>query len=353
MKHSVKALFILVPFLFFCCSASREPDTKRVLEGFSEIKKLSSERLFVGDSLKLPKDIRLKDSVFVVSEEAGSRPLVLIGKNGIIIKSFGKNGNGPNELVSPWTLQTDASSRFVRVYDINLKKILSFELDSVLKKPGHVGIETLLRDAASVSCTAPLWIDDSLFVSPGLFTDKSHVLINLAGQIKRSYSFYEAPKGVPMEVYNHVCYSQMSISPNKKTIAACFQFGDRIDLYKLTQGKDLTKYLSVVGPEVFGPEYEIGQMGERQVMIHKNARCAYMDVQATDKFVYALFSGRYRKETINARYSYYLNVFSWDGEPIRQYELDRSVYSIAVDEANGFIYGLHGEEFTDILRFKM
>lgn len=78
----------------------------------------------------------------------------------------------------------------------------------------------------------------------------------------------------------------------------------------------------------------------------------YENVYAGKDCVYALYSGQRLDET-EMSHSSRIEVYSWDGEPVRLLSLDVPVSSFTVDEDNGVIYAVNPELHEDkILRFR-
>ena len=84
----------------------------------------------------------------------------------------------------------------------------------------------------------------------------------------------------------------------------------------------------------------------------------YMDLFLSDKLIYALNVNIPMKEfnDFDSGYSE-LHVFSFDGEFIDSYNLNHLIFSIAIDEDEGYLYGLRlpaeNEYSTKLVRFKL
>ena len=74
----------------------------------------------------------------------------------------------------------------------------------------------------------------------------------------------------------------------------------------------------------------------------------YTDGYCTSDRYYLLYRGANSKQK-NVRFA--IEVYDKDFLPLCKYNLDRKIFNIVVDEANGYIYGL-GESDDYIFRYK-
>lgn len=84
--------------------------------------------------------------------------------------------------------------------------------------------------------------------------------------------------------------------------------------------------------------------GEKKSFVPKKGnRNGFIAADVTNKYIYSLYSGKVINDSSIAELtksflSKYIYVFDWEGKPIKRYELDQEVRSIAVDEKNNILY---------------
>jgi hypothetical protein len=87
----------------------------------------------------------------------------------------------------------------------------------------------------------------------------------------------------------------------------------------------------------------------------------YFDIQMTENYIYALFSGKTLKEIqknamagkLNERGGRYIHVFNLQGKPICNYILDRAVCGIDVHESEQKIYAVDANSDEPVVVFHL
>ncbi len=74
----------------------------------------------------------------------------------------------------------------------------------------------------------------------------------------------------------------------------------------------------------------------QSVDLTENSSVGYINLSATSKYIYALYSDK--KFFEKGRKSNVILVFDWDGNAIQKYILDTDAYYIAVDDTNQTVY---------------
>jgi hypothetical protein len=85
----------------------------------------------------------------------------------------------------------------------------------------------------------------------------------------------------------------------------------------------------------------------------KENNSGYLCVKGSDKFVYALFSGKPLFDE-DSNSSNIVICFDWNGNIVRKYKLDVDVNQITVDYADSYLYGIKEEsERSSLYKFKL
>ncbi len=143
--------------------------------------------------------------------------------------------------------------------------------------------------------------------------------------------------------------SYVAFSPDRKTLVAATQYGDRLDIYDLKGGK----HVALQGKDG-APRFETTPQGYS----YPTGRICHYDVQVTDRYIYAVYDGREFKEVIKLRDDYkqggrLVRVFTHDGKLVRNIVLDRRIAGIYVDEATNTLYGLDVNADEQIVKWKL
>lgn len=138
--------------------------------------------------------------------------------------------------------------------------------------------------------------------------------------------------------------SAFSVSPSGGHLALGYKYAARLDLFD--DGGEL--YATVRGPrETNELQYTIVEragIADSHALVAADSDVAYIDVAATDRFVYALFSGCPVGEQ-GCRYSgKHVQVFTWDGTFVRELVVDEPLLVIAVSADDSVLYGAYAAE---------
>lgn len=88
---------------------------------------------------------------------------------------------------------------------------------------------------------------------------------------------------------------------------------------------------------------EIVSSTQRKIEHKKNQVNGFISAAASDRYIYVLYSGKSLNvntvEDLTQTYlSKYIYVFDWKGNPVKRYELDQEVRSVAVDQKDSILY---------------
>ena len=160
-------------------------------------------------------------------------------------------------------------------------------------------------------------------------------------------SFPKLPHRMGKNYYTIFDDYHISASGNRFVFA--YSMIDRLEMGEARDGRICLA--AAVGAEGT-PEFHLyGDDTATEFSIDLNI-VTYENVYAGRDCVYALYSGQ-RLDDTEMYHSSLIEVYSWDGEPLRLLSLDVPVASFAVDEDNGVIYAVNPELHEDkILRFR-
>ena len=129
--------------------------------------------------------------------------------------------------------------------------------------------------------------------------------------------------------------SFMDYDPQSGTLVIATQLGEVIEIHNLKTGFHTVLY---------GPGGEPAFSSQGSEAFPKGIK-GYNDVQVTDKHIYVTFDGiafkeKYRQyETGEKGFDggRYLYVFNLQGNPVRSFRLNRSVFGLSVNEKDGIV----------------
>lgn len=266
------------------------------------------------------------------------------------ISSFGKRGEGPNEILiadnirwageeEMWVLD-NAKNRMTRYSGIARGKMPRLE--------EHVKLEKTLMRALDFDV-----YNQNQVVIPDYSGEKRFSWVDLpSGKLHHKWMDIPMENKTILKNSPHAAAagwrSFMAFTPNKKHLVTVNQFADRLDIYQVADGTLVT----TIGSGNKEPRFEITPKGYG---IPTGGICHY-DVQVTNRYIYTIYDGRSFKETQGLGSGYkqggqLLRIYTHKGELLKGYKLDRFITGIYVDETTGILYGLDVNADEQVVKF--
>jgi len=318
----------------------------------SDIVKLTGEEIGVSDSLASPRRVLKFGSHLLVQDNRTPRPFHLIDRiRKEYVQSFGQRGEGPGEFRQISSLMKERSAKDAGwVYDSRPKRLTYVDLNNLEVSLSNdamiINLDTRTGTPLDVA-----WVSDSLFIGQGLFTEGRLAQYRSDGSFLQSIG--DSPPGeedVPIPVRQHAYHSRLDVHPEGTLIVVVTRHADQIEIFELDGV--LTKVIK--GPLDFVPIYETRYTGGyARMATGKDLRFGYIDVAVTATHFFALYSGRTREEYPGkANFANLIHKFTWDGELVQVFELDRDVLMITVDEEEKTLYGTQLYPIPEIVVYK-
>jgi len=264
------------------------------------------------------------------------------------IASFGRRGEGPDELLSVETFRF-LSPDSLWVLDANRMEITRWHVSTGEQAVRRT--ETIHLDRSLIR-SLDFYVTATGFILPDYSGEHRYHSVDFHGQPIRSGGSIPAANGREASVALAQAWrSFMHYNPRHDLLAMATQLGEVLELYHLN---DTTR--TVV----------IGKHGEPQFRTVEGEGIptgimGFSDIQITDNYIYAVFHGRTFREIQQAYQqgekpesggrSVY--VFDLKGAPVRKYTLDHAVCGIYVDEQAHVIFATDVNSDEPIVRFKI
>ena len=349
-----RGALLLIALLAAAACVDRGGPDDGVAEAPEDTVALSAVAVDTSDQLAAPTAIALVGRHLVVLDGmADSAVRVLDAETGALVRSFGRKGRGPGEFVAPWAVvPVPGREREFWVYDMDLARLTRVDLAGSFAVADRNRWPALLLHSAS-NLNSPVWVSDSLLLSPGIFTERGR-LAQMDGRGNLLRFVGEPPPGaanVPMIVRQHAYTGKASFSPERGLVVLGADHADRIEVYR----PDGTLVRRWHGPANFEPAYTVARAGGTPVFAGSDAlRFGYVDVAATPRHIYALYSGHTRPERPGkARFGRTVHVYDWSGGLRRVLRLDVETLAIAVSRDEKTLFASVFEPEPAIVRFRL
>ena len=297
-----------------------------------------SDSIELQDDIMFPVDAELFDSLLFIGDPRNvNGQIKLFDVNtGRLISVSGRTGKGPAELLFMEHIRVDGENRKVEVFDGDFYKFNIYDLDSLISR-SYVK-PSVQKEIPPYAFKAQYIADeDNSFVTLG--SDANSKMFAIHSTEDSVVSFYDFPDDLPLSPSKMMAYQgDLRLSPSKnKFVYASFSSDlmviGNIDDNKV--GNIITKYNYL-------PKYtDRSSDGIMAVSYDVNTPNGFSLMKTTDKYIYALFSGR-TKESHPDKYYLYNEIYimDWDGNPIRKLVLDRDAYVFCIDQQGKNLYAI-------------
>jgi hypothetical protein len=148
-------------------------------------------------------------------------------------------------------------------------------------------------------------------------------------------------------------YAYVAVSPDEHHIVCSHNNGSYIFFGAIERGNALRTIRRWNYQE---PTIETHVINGRSITATTGSSLLGMaSVTCTNEYVYAIYSGKNRNEygLYGAEQGTHLLVYDWDGNPVRQYLLEKPLRTFGYDEANATIYGIGYDPEGVLIEYKV
>lgn len=310
--------------------------------------KVNTRVLASGAFLGLPaRMLASGDYLLVLDGASDSVVHVVSSRDGHLVRSLGRRGAGPGEFQGARSFAVRSAGEPPWIFDIALGRLTRVDPAT----PFHPASARTITLAGEVLPVQPLWLNDTLLVSPN-FSDRGRLsFFNGEGKFLRAAGRLPASPGIPPSVVQQAWIGGMTASRSRGLLAIATLYADQLEIYR----NDGTLVRKVRGPFHFDPQYKVDNAGGMLTMSSGDAmRIGYSSVVSSDDYIYAVFSGRTREGFgPSSPFGRYIHVFDWNGDLIKVFQLDAEVLALAMAPDQRTFYAIRHDPEPAILTFQI
>lgn len=337
MIKRIKNLF-LFSILFMCIfEACENKKSDKISELFPKSYLLSQKKHcnISDDTLAVVEGLVCAGENLVVYDyHSGNGYTLFDEESGEFIARFGAIGQGPAEI--SLGCYGYLSKKNFYVFDDQTRTIIKYSLDSLRHGKVNGSPVCLAKsDIPDGRISRLIAINDSLFMCAGVYKSRYQFFIfNSKDQVlDYGVDIYNAADST-FNVHTKFLSNQGDLvkHPEKNKFAYTVNFSTNIDFVEIVNDKiELIKSLRLGNPILESVTNTIAGGGVScSADLSENTQIGYINICATDEFVYALYSDKMAFES--QRKSNVVLVFDWNGNPVKKYMLDADAYYITADE---------------------
>ena len=334
---SIKVLALAL--MTFGCTKTSKKTAKFETPAFS--KEINLEGTPIGPKnafMRTRKAILINNFIIVLDTKSTPYSISIVDlHNDNTMYHIAHNGQGPSEFISAWDIRPDVIQKnSFWTLDATSQSYSKYVLDSIFAgnlKPCKrikarnpmLRMDDFVVTDKHIICNGPISCAQLAFLSldNGLLIRESE---RIPIEVK-----YE--KKVSNEILALAYVSRMGIKPDLSRIAIGTSMGDYLSIYDSSG----VRLKTIRTPERLEPIFEVSSNGHWGYT--DESRYGYLDLACSDRYIYAQYGGKTHDGDIKYT-SKYINVYTWDGEPVVRLVLDRYVLGICVDEERNSLYAL-------------
>ena len=354
MKSKIYYYLSLSLSLFILCSCTDSKSKKRVSSvsmGILTHNIIDLGEIFIGYGGRL---VVYKDTIIGMEAPNSSMPPFFCLKPNEELPSFyyfGNKGQGPNDFLQPYSIQ-HIENNIIGTWDINARMYYEFALPDEKKEVSidkRVRFEVILlsrviKTAYNQFIALMMADDEAMF----LLADSTGKTVN---------TFFEYPyrnNDERQRFNNRARFSayqgELATNPSKTKFVYASDKGEIIHFYDI-ENNNIKPIVKIEKEYALYENREIPG-GGTGVQLGTEGMRGYVSIYATEQFVYALFSGKKVGET-NSRAAHTLRIFDWNGNNVKEYELDVPSLYLCVSDDDSKLWAIATNPDPELVYFNL
>lgn len=314
-----------------------------------------TETVHESEALAVPTDLEIVGEYLVLVDRRADHPIhVLDAESGELVRSLGREGDGPGEFRALRSVSAvPGSGSAFWAFDMRQSRLTYVDLadEAALERPWEA---EMVRLETTAGVTGVDVDRDRNVIASGLFAEGRLGLFAPDGRMLGAVGTLPMNPEVdaPANVLQHAYVGKMEAHPDRSRLAIALRHASWIEI-RDTDGALIAKTESAVDP--FEPTFDVTDAEKGPAMrSDETLRFGYVDVAATESRIYGLYSGRTRAGNPgSANFGDQVHVFAWTGELLEVIELDEDLIALAVEADGSTMYGVVHDPAPAVLSWSL
>lgn len=262
--------------------------------------------------------------------------------SGLFYQLFGREGRGPDEFLdNSYMFRAPNGSSNIIINNRRLFSLSEISLERVLSNSSKITVDHV--DELNTSYSLVSKIGDDLLFGTGFFSDGRFALSDGSGDLinmSLNYPFEDNFDDITKRDLGMAYQSSFSLHPTKPFIAVANFTAGNLDILHVEN--EMIEEINQI--HSYPPKFENQSSGTQiSVTFDADNKRGYYDIDVTEEYIYTLYSGRDRTAP-NQSTGNKIFVFDWNGNPIKQLNLDVEVSRLAVSQNNETLYAVANDD---------
>jgi len=333
-------LFLISTLILFSCTQEGFENSIITIEEFPQEVSIEGEQI-VFDTLPLcPQDIMVKDSMLIKKRWGRVCDDYFFYVYNVntweLLGAFGTEGRGPNEFLYPITnfqFENNESSVNLWVNDLHQNRIQLMNINESLEKNNPVFDNSIANIEKIPDMIDVIVLPDGNIAGRSLAPlGRMFYYDKMRDSVKWMEYFPKVEQWPPDHMLVNLYNGPTGIKPDNSRIVSALRYFKRIDVFS-PETEHLFSIVFDDSPD--NPEYYTNPDNPTP-----NTLAYYFTLMhLSDNYIY-VFNKNISHDNVSLNETPELYVFTWEGEPVISYSLDRRFSSFSVDEDNGYLYAL-------------
>lgn len=298
-----------------------------------------------------------KNHIFLATNIKNRYGMAIVNKKNENVTSYTlKIGKGPYELIKPSHIRQDPIEAALNIFDKGQYIYFQYPFNRLLSK-GIAKPDTLFSNNTTKQPVVlqPLKLGNKHFFTTAMSDEGRFVYFNEQGEmINTMFGFPDdskhQKKANQVKVLAYQTY--LAAQPNGKHFASATAHGVILDFFK-TKGEHVNKIKSI---SFFKPDYRVKNSGgSYSAPINGNSKHGILDVASTHNYFYVLYPDKLVKAMFSkGRFlGEYVLVFTWQGKPVKAFQLRHDASAIGVDRNSNKLYTVENRPKPVIVEYPL
>lgn len=349
-------IFSLICIVFTSCNSEKK-DLPFAPPRFQDTIKLQGRVVTDSYVMGLGYDIDCYNNTLIVSAFIGEeeeRIHLFNTSDGSHIKSILPKGRGPAETFVATEFDVDKENGNVIFYDFMTHRLLSFNIDSIVKYPDHT---KYIQSRFQPVYMYAVYQGNEGYIAKGgkTLADGKNPRFSIIRQDSAIFKYCTYPDVSVPEVeggveLGYIAYCNVDISPDKNKLVCTSTYGSILEIFDIE--KDSIVLQTIRGFQ--RPYFTLDKYLQVRSIPHKTIH-GFIDQCLTNDYIYTLYNDIPDDNTslnINFRH---IAVFDWQGNEVCLYQSDYDLKKICVDEETNKLYAIakNDQHETILVEFQL
>ena len=331
-------IYILASFLFVACNT--KVDNKVNLESLVPYDSLSTE-------IDAPTLIQCSDGLLFINGTYGDKGMVSLidVKDDSLLCTFARKGQGGDELLQIVSMDVfdEGGKKYIELFDNLQRKLFVYSVDSIIGSDGISGLEYIKKADDNLRLLEMYKLNHQRYISTGRLSTK-FALLDDSLKIKRTMGAYlsDNTSSTDTMIISKANYGRLYLSPDRKKMVSVVFMAGILTFYDIEEDNINKKW----DYKIHDLEYRVDEKA-----ILPTQPMGYLAGGVLDDKVIGLYSGEKKEGGTN--YAKEFHIFDMNGNLLKKYKVDHSLYNFCIDSSSGLIYAIAYEPETKILVYKM